>query len=125
MADGNAPVEAGQRCRQHGRRVALDQRHVRPDRFQRAVDPFQEPCRQSGERLVRTHDIEVGVHRDAECVRDLAEHLLVLSGGDDGAPKILGFRSATTTGASFTASGRVPMKTRMFRMCRHGFLTAH
>ena len=34
-------------------------------------------------------------------------------------------RSAATTGASFTASGRVPMKTTMLRVVRHGsFLRA-
>ena len=89
VADGDAPVEAGQRCDQHGGGVALDQRHVRLGRSQPAVDPVHEPGGQLSQTLVGAHHVEVGVDFEAEGLGDLAEHLFVLPSGHDGAAEVI------------------------------------
>ena len=80
VPDGNAAVEARERGDQDRGRVPFHQRHVRRRRIQPSVDSLHQPGSEAGERLIRTHDVEIGVHGEAELIGDLLEHLLVLSG---------------------------------------------
>ena len=90
VADRDAPVEAGQRRHQDRGRVSLHERHVGMRRGEPSVDAGHQPRRQLGQRLIGTHHVELGIHRDAEPIDDLAEHLLVLPGRDDRAREIAG-----------------------------------
>ena len=90
VTDGNAPVEARQRCHHHRRGVSLDQRHVGVRGLQPSVDAVHQPGRETGQRLVGPHELEVRVHREAELIGHLLEHLPVLSGGHYRAAELRG-----------------------------------
>ena len=111
MTDGDLAVEARERRDQHGRGVTLNERHVGVAAFQPPVDRVHETRGECRERLAWSHDAEVGVHAEAELLRDLLEHLAMLAGGDHAAVEVGDPRRAVTTGAILIASGRVPMKT--------------
>ena len=115
VADWDAPVKAGQRRGQHGRRIALHQGHVGPGRFQAAVDPSislaVSPASVWFGRMT-SRSASTAMPKVSATWRNIS---LCCPVATTVQRKSLVSRNAATTGASFTASGRVPMKTRMLR----------
>ena len=79
VADGDVPIEGAQGGAEHRRRVALHDHEIGTARVQVGVHRGDRPRGQIGERLVRPHQIEIGVRRDAEDGQHLIEHLAMLA----------------------------------------------
>ena len=80
VADGDVPIERAQGGAEHGRRVALHDHQLGTAGVEIGVHGGDRPRGQIGERLVRPHQVEVGVRRDAEDGQHLIEHLAMLRG---------------------------------------------
>ncbi|MNF95255.1 hypothetical protein D3C84_779970 [compost metagenome] len=76
-------VEARQRHGHDGRGVTLRQDDVRFFGEQDLVQLQQQAGRERCQCLVRLHDVEVEIRRDAEEVQDLIQHVPVLRGRKD------------------------------------------
>ena len=84
VAHGDLQVEAGERRREAGRSVTMDQDHVGPLVLEDGLELEQHVARHVEQGLARLHDGEVVVGCHVEDAQHLVEHLAVLAGhGDD------------------------------------------
>ena len=107
--DRDAAVEGGERA---GHAVVVSPwTSTKSGRSARSTSrrPSRAPVSDVEQVLVRAHQVEIVVGRDAESVEHLVEHLAVLAGDADArAQRRASSASAWTTGAILMASGRVP-----------------
>ncbi len=81
MANRHPRIEGGQRRREAGRRIALNEHEVGRLRRDHLRHAGQDPGGKPIERLVWRHDVEVVIRDDAEQVQHLVQHAAVLRRG--------------------------------------------
>lgn len=85
MPHGDLQVEAGERCREAGRGVTVDQDHVGPLVLEDGLELDQHVARHVEQGLARPHNRQVVVGRHIENAQHLVEHLAMLARhGHDG-----------------------------------------
>ena len=87
VAHRDAGMERGQRRRQRGAGVAVDQHHPRPAARQHVLHAGQHAGGDPGQVLAGTHQVEVVVGDDVEQLEHLVEHLPVLRSDADTDPQ--------------------------------------
>ena len=78
VADRNLSVKSSQAADKRRRRVSLHENHIGLAVNKRIVERSDDVLRQSRERLLGFHDIEIVVGFDSKHVEDLVEHMPVL-----------------------------------------------
>ncbi len=80
MAEGDAPVEAGDGGGEDRRCVALGEYHGGGGLFQQRVDAVQDAGGEPGQTLVGAHEVEVDIRAQAEGSEGLVKQVAVLAG---------------------------------------------
>lgn len=92
VAHGDLKVEAGERCGEAGRGVAVDQDDVGPLVLEDGLELEQHVARNVEQRLAGLHDRQVVVWSHAEDAQHLVEHLAVLTGDRHNRVELVGAR---------------------------------
>lgn len=83
VSHGDFPIERGESGGESGSCVSLDEHAVKRGLGEQIVHCAEDAASQTVEGLVVAHDVEFNVNGNTEDLKDLIEHLTMLTGGDD------------------------------------------